>query len=338
MQNNESQDFTLTPTPAPIQSLGGKARAEKLTPEQLSAQSSKAALARWANRPSKAIHKGNFKKDFGIDVDCYVLDDPNRTAVMSLSGLEKSLGLPKKGNALREFLGTKAVAPFAGTEIAEKIAQPLKFQWGGPGTDQPPAVIHGYDVTILIDLCRLIVRAETEGTLRHARITAQAHIILSASAKAGIKGLAYAVAGYNPTAEEVIQAFKTYVQEEAKKYEKEFPTELYAEWYRLYEIPVLERGKPWHFKHLTVNHVYSPLAKSNGKVYRLLQEVKAAKGDRQKKLFQFLSEVGTRTLRIHLGRVLEMAESSPTKQIYEEKITERFYGAKQTQFPQDLGF
>ncbi|MFY9923276.1 MAG: P63C domain-containing protein, partial [Opitutaceae bacterium] len=138
--------------------------------------------------------------------------------------------------------------------------------------------------------------------------------------------------------EEVIAAFKQYVTEEAKKYEKEFPPELYAEWVRIYQITPPLRGKSWHFKHLTVNHVYAPLARSDGRIYRLLQEAKAAGGDRQKKLFQFLTEVGTRALRFHLGRLLEMAESSPTKQAYEDKVMERFYGAKQLYLPKDLGF
>lgn len=93
---------------------------------------------------------------------------------------------------------------------------------------------------------------------------ANAQIVLGASAKAGIRGIVYALAGYNPTAQEVIEACKLYVQDEAKKYEIEFPNELYAQWYRLYEIPVLDRGKPWHFKHLTVKHIYYPLAKSSG--------------------------------------------------------------------------
>jgi len=41
----------------------------------------------------------------------------------------------------------------------------------------------------------------------------QAQIITSASAKNGIRQLVYALAGYNPTAEEVIAAFKMYVRE-----------------------------------------------------------------------------------------------------------------------------
>ena len=41
---------------------------------------------------------------------------------------------------------------------------------------------------------------------------------------------------YNPTTEEIIAAFRLYVLEEAKKYEPEFPNELYIEWHRLYDL------------------------------------------------------------------------------------------------------
>jgi len=60
------------------------------------------------------------------------------------------------------------------------------------------------------------------------------------------------------------------VQEEARKYEPEFPNELYMQWHRLYDIPVPVRGKPWHFKYLTVRHIYHPLAQSKGTIYALL--------------------------------------------------------------------
>lgn len=122
------------------------------------------------------------------------------------------------------------------------------------------------------------------------------------------------------------------MQEEAKKYEPEFPNELYREWYRLYDIPVLSRGKPWHFKYLTVNHICHPLAESNGKLLELLRAVKAKGGDQKAKLFQFLNKIGARALRIQLGRVLEMAESSPDKAAYERKIVERFGGQKEFEF------
>lgn len=104
--------------------------------------------------------------------------------------------------------------------------------------------------------------------------------------------MVYALAGYNPTADEVIAAFKLYVQEEAKKYEPEFPNELYMQWHRLYGIPKPGRGKPWHFKYLTVNHIYYPLAESSGKLYALLKALKAKGGDQKAKLFQFLNTIG----------------------------------------------
>jgi hypothetical protein len=186
-------------------------------------------------------------------------------------------------------------------------------------------------VTLLIDLSNAIITAESTGTLppQYVRIARQAHIIVGASAKSGIQGLVYRLAGYNPTAEEVIAAFKLYVQEEAKKYEPEFPSELYLQWHRLYDLAVPKRGKPCHFKALTVRHIYYPLAQSSGKLYELLKALKARDGDRAKKLFQFLNEIGARALRIQLGRVLEMAESSPDKYVYENKIAERFGGQKE---------
>ena len=123
-----------------------------------------------------------------------------------------------------------------------------------------------------------------------------------------------------------------YVQEEAKKYEKEFPNELYEQGHRLYQIPVPTRGKPWPFKNLTVKHIYYPLAQSNGKVLQLMRALKSQDGSRTKKLFQFLSALGARALRMHIGRVLERCDSSPDKATYERRILERFGGQRELDF------
>jgi hypothetical protein len=306
--------------------IGGARRAEILSPSRRLEIARQGASARWRGRPSRAIHKGSFKEEFGADVDCYVLDDAQKTAVISQRGMGEALGLSSRGNAFPRFLAQQSVADVAGAELRRKLENPLKFQWGTGGAEQPPATIHGFDVTLLIDLCNAIIAAEAKGTLsrRYARIARQAHIIVGASAKSGIQGLVYRLAGYNPTAQEVITAFKLYVQEEARKYEPEFPNELYMEWYRLYDLEVPDRGTPWHFKHLTVNHIYYPLARSSGKILALLKAHKTRGGDRAKKLFQFLNEIGARALRMHLGRVLEMAESSADNLEYERRIEERF--------------
>lgn len=311
---------------------GGKKRAEVLSPEERKAIAAKGAAARWGNKP-EVLHSGNFMKDFGIDVDCYVLNDPTKTAVISQRGMGQAIGLSKRGDRLAVFAGSKTMEGYIGRELREKLDNPLVFQRKTAAADnEVGAVAHGYDATILIDLCNAIIAARNDGKLgskRYDRMVAQAQAVLSASGKAGIKGLVYALAGFNPTAQHVIDAFKAYIQEEARKYEPEFPNELYFQWYRLYEIPVLERGKPWHFKHLTVKHVYYPLAKSNGKLFLLLKALKAKGGDRQKKLFQFLNEIGARALRMQLGRILEMCESSADRRDYEGKIVERFGGQRE---------
>jgi hypothetical protein len=312
-------------------SKGGKARAAALSDEQREEFARKAALARWGDRPIQAIRKGNFKEHFGIDVDCYVLDDVQKTAVISQSGMGKALGLSVRGNAFPRFLGSRAMADSLGAQLKEKLSQPIKYQWSGPGA-QPPTIIHGFDVTLLIDVCKAIIQVESRLNSQQKHVAMQAHLIIGASAKSGIKGLVWALAGYNPTTQEVITAFKTYVQDEAKKYEKEFPAELYEQWHRLYQIPVLPQGRSWYFKHLTVNHIYYPLAQSNGKIYQLVKALKAKGGDKRKKLFQFLSEVGARALRMHMGRVLEMSESSKDKGEYERRISDRFGEQKEFNF------
>jgi hypothetical protein len=313
---------------------GGKKRAEILSPEERKEIALKGATARWGEKPIQALRKGSFKKEFGVDVECYVLDDATKTAVISKTGMGRALGLSNRGNAFPRFLASKAMTETIGAQLREKLNQPLKFQWSSIGA-QGGVEVHGFDATLLVDVCNAIIEAESKGLLdrQQAGVAQQAHVIVGASAKAGIKGLVYALAGYNPTAQEVIEAFKLYVLEEAKKYEPEFPNELYAEWHRLYNLAVPDRGKPWQFKYLTVNHIYYPLAQSSGKLLALLRATKTQGGDRSKKLFQFLNEIGARALRIQLGRVLEMAQSSPDRKGYEDKIVDRFGGQQRLEFP-----
>ena len=298
---------------------GGHRRAEVLSDERLSEIAKKAAQSRWGIR---ATHRGNFKEDFGIDVDCYVLDDEKKTAVISMSGLVRALGLAPRGGALQRLLRGRAFAKTAVAELLEKIEKPLKFQWGTGGAEQPPSVVHGFDVTLLIDICKVISKAASDGVLleRHQNIAKQANVIVNACAKSGIQNLVYKLAGYDATKEEVITAFKLFIREEAREYEKEFPDPLYKEWYRLYGIPEPERNRPWKFKHLTVDQVYKPLARSSGKILELTKACRAKSTERHKRLHQFLSDVGVKALRTHLGQLLGIAQVSKDKGEYEKHI------------------
>lgn len=317
--------------PVTGKAIGAKARSDKLTQEQRTEIARNAALARHnANKPLEAIRTGNFQDDFGFDVECYVLNDEKNTAVISQRGIASAIGFTGKGgNNLTRFIDRKSIFPYIGSELREKILHPIVFKTVKGGSNESVAPLaYGYDVTILIDLCNAIIKADLAGALAKSQegIANQANVIISASAKSGIQELVYKLAGFDSTKEQFVHAFKRFVNDEAKKYEKEFPIELYEQWARLYSLTIPDRGWPWDFKRLTVKHIYYPLAKSNGRLLSLLREAKETGGDNKKKLFQFLNEVGTRALRMQLGRILEMAESSKTKVEYENKIVERFGG------------
>jgi hypothetical protein len=323
-------------------SKGGDARASKLTPERRREIARTAIQARWEKAGKvplpRATHKGSFQEDFGIDVDCYVLNDGARTAVISQRGMGEAIGLGKGGSRLPVFVKGEKIAPYIGRELSQKLENPLIFQGQPLGANIAPQAIYGYDVTMLIDVCKAVIKAESEGKLleRQKAIARQAHIIVNASAKAGIKGLVYALAGYDAPREETIAAFKLFVQEEAREYEKEFPDQLYAEWYRLYNLPKPERNKPWKFMHLTVDQVYRPLAKSNGKILELTKEQRESSKSRWKRLHQFLSEIGVKALRTHLGQLLGIARISRTQQQYEKNFKILFDEQLELSYEEDL--
>jgi len=302
---------------------GGIARAEALSPEQKREIAKKAAAARWGY---KATHKGSFKDEFGIDVDCYVLDDEQKTAVISQRGMGEALGLSEGGARLPRFVRSGTMGPYVGPQLSDKLENPIVFQGLSMGPGTPPPTVHGYDVTILIDVCKAIIQADAEGKLqkRHQKVAEQARIIYGASAKNGIKQLVYALSGYDASREEIIRAFKLYVREEAREYEREFPNQLYREWYRLYQLPEPERNKPWKFKHLTVSQVWWPLAKSSGRLLELARVQRATSTERHSKLHQFLSEVGVKALRQHLGQLLGIAQVSSDQAEYEKHVRKVF--------------
>jgi hypothetical protein len=326
--HGEQNDFQLTSNAAKElsklgASKGGEARAKSLTADERTAIARAAVEARWRKAGKlietlQATHKGNFKEDFGIDVDCYVLNDEAKSAFISQRGMGVALGFSTQGGGrFPTFINGKTIAPYLGLELREKLTHPVIFQ--GPKAVSGTNRLHGFDVTLLIDVCKAIVAAEADGKLLKSQKTMakQAHIILNASAKAGIKGLVYALSGYDATREETIAAFKLFVREEAREYEKEFPDQLYEEWYRLYQLPRPERNKPWKFMHLTLNQVYRPLAKSSGKILQLTKEQRENNNARYKKLHQFLSEIGVKALRTQLGQLLGIARISKSSGEYE---------------------
>ncbi|MDX5542072.1 P63C domain-containing protein, partial [Escherichia coli] len=122
----------------------------------------------------------------------------------------------------------------------------------------------------------------------------------------------------------VIDEFKAFVREEARQYEKEFPDELYEEWYRLYGLNRPEKGRPIRFGQLTNMQIYTPLAKSKGKILEQIRASRDENGKQSDKLHLFLSEIGVKALRQHIGKLLGVAAMSETREEYEKGIEKVF--------------
>src|SRR5947209_1963627 len=89
--------------PAEAGALGGKRRAENMSPEKRRAQASAAARARWSGLGEdmpRATHSGVLKIG-DAEIPCYVLENGER--VLSTRGIMKSLGRTWRG---RKYAGT----------------------------------------------------------------------------------------------------------------------------------------------------------------------------------------------------------------------------------------
>lgn len=304
-------------------SKGGIARAKVLSAEERSKQAKKGAIARWGY---KATHKGSFMDEFGIDAECYVLDDADKTVVVSKAGLARLLSLGGNGVHVDRLLNAQYMADYVDPVLLEKMQKPLIFQWKPGGTNLGFTGAQGYDITVIGDIANALIKANIAGALPKSRKAAanQAQALANASMKAGLKGLAYAIAGYRPEVQEVIDAFKAFVREEARQYEKEFPDELYEEWYRLYGLNRPEKGRPIRFGQLTNMQIYVPLAKSKGKILEQIRASRDENGKQSDKLHLFLSEIGVKALRQHIGKLLGVAAMSETREEYEKGIEKVF--------------
>ena len=271
-----------------------------------------------------ASHKANFKEVFGVDVDYYVLKDKQR--LISKTGMASAIGQKSpRGNTFLRVMERQNISKHVSAELREKIENPVIFQ----SLDLSAKPSHGYDATILIDVCNAIIRAEQAGDLMPSQrdMFLQAQIINGASAKGGIVFLGDKLAGYDAGRQEYIELYKQFIREEAAKYEPEFSNEFYDLFYRLYG---LEKGKyknhPQFFAGLTRKYVYQPLANSNGAILENLDAKNPIiyKGGRKYKMFQFLEDVGVKALRSHLGQIIGIGKVSSNNAEFKKNFTKAF--------------
>lgn len=292
---------------------GGRARADKLTPERRSEIARKAAKAK--HEVLRATHGSadHPLKIGAIEIPCYVLEDGTR--VLSQRGVVAGLGM-KHGTGggggadrLTGFLGGKGISAFVNNDLVARIASPIKFR-------SPGGVAFGYPATILADICDVVLTARANGALQKQQehIAAQAEILVRGFARVGIIALVDEATGYQAdrAKDALAKILEAFIATELQAWIQTFPTEYYRELFRLrgLDFPTGSVKRPQYFGVLTNDIVYKRLAPG------VLDELKRVTprnddGRPKAKYFQSLtSNTGYPKLREHLGKVVMLMQLS----------------------------
>lgn len=75
----------------------------------------------------------------------------------------QAMGFSKRGDRLRGFVNSKAMADYLGRELRQKLENPLVFQQKGAAAGSIIPTANGYDAALLIDLCTAVIAARLGG-------------------------------------------------------------------------------------------------------------------------------------------------------------------------------
>lgn len=312
------------------QQLGGMARAAALSPERRREIASAAGRARHLKPEDKGgmpkARSDGFLMIGAVKVDCYVLHDGRR--LVSKRAMARALGLRSEGgNALMKTLTGKTIGSAIPDFLWEKIENPILFS---PLAGDPA---HGYEATVLIDVCDALIEAKA-GLVRSQQFLArQAETIIRASAKVGITALIDEATGFieDKRKEEYRELWADFIREECRKWEAaEFPEDIFDIMYKLYGLKRFlpdTTKHPRFFAKFLRKYIWYPLANSSGAILEELEAknpVVYANGGRRYKLFQFLTdEIGLPELRKHIWKTVGIGLSVQTK----EQFDKAFYAA-----------
>lgn len=246
-----------------------------------------------------------------LEIPCYVLEDGTR--VLSGRGIQKALGSTNTSGAwLQKFVNNGVLSSVFCTgenSVAGRINNPLKFIRNNAGGSQ--STTNGYEATLLIDLCSIIIDENRTGNYDDANIVRCADIIIRSVAKVGIIALIDEATGYdkerNRAKDELQKFLSEFIKEEAAKWVKRFPDSFFEDIYKM-------RGWTWAntSKHPGVvgfiirDLVYDrlgPMVRSE--LERL--NPKNVNGNRRAKHHQFLTEIGNTKLSGHLEALHALA-------------------------------
>ena len=298
---------------------GGRARAEKLSPEVRSEIARQAAATRWLTA-GKAVRRAVFEGDLVIadtKLPCAVLDDGTR--VLARSHFIEAIGRrgKVKGGSKFErqeakfkvpvFLAAENLKPFVSLELVQNSAPIHYYAKFGPNW--------GLRAEVLPGVCQVYLDAERAGVLQknQQHIADHCRILSRGFATVGLFALIDEATGAQDSraANALAEILEQFIAKELRKWVKTFPTEFFRGICRLRNVPFNDAFRfPSYFGHLINDVIYARLAPLVLAELRRKNPVTET-GRRKGKLFQWLSEdVGDPKLRAHFIKVLTLFDAS----------------------------
>jgi hypothetical protein len=287
---------------------GGKARAQRMTPEERGEAARMAAEARWNVNIPKATHSGELKIGDAV-IPCAVLDD--QTRVLTQRGFSVALGRyknPKKGAVveLPVFLSAANLKPYIDEDL-ERSSIPIKFRMAEGAGGQSGNIALGYRADLLPKVCKVYLRASQDRKLRpnQYHIAEQCLVLYEGLATVGIIALVDEATGfqYDRPRRDLEEYLKTFLSESLRRWVRTFPADYFKHLCRLRGVELRTDMKlPKYFGHLTNDLVYRRLAPG---LLKRLKDRKIERGHPSNKLHSWLSsDVGVPEVLVHLGMVV----------------------------------
>lgn len=252
-------------------------------------------------------HEGTLKlADNSQEIPCFVLDDGTR--ILSGRAIQEAMrirdreeGEKRGGYILPTFIQSKSLKPFIDKKLEVAKLEPIICLRGNQ-------VVHGYEATVLADLCDAILEARKSGvklTERQETVAQQCEILMRSFAKVGIIALVDEATGYQYTREkdELQKILRAYISEELLPWQKKFPDVFYKELFRLNGWDFTVNGikkRPQVIGKWTNTLIYEQLPKG------VLRELK----NKTPK-----SEAGNYTARLFQGLTTDIGEPHLTAQL-----------------------
>ena len=309
---------------------GGRARADRLTPEHRSKIAKDAASKRWANsvKPSpempRVIEGYSSTLDLaGTKLPCAVIDGPGGIQrVLSETGITNAIlgtrsGASKRlkkaaeegGGLLPLFVAPRQLNPFITDDLRDGPLKSIDYVDGG-------RVVRGYDASILVSVCGIWLKARAAGVLQKQQLAKahQAEALTLALANTGVAALIDEATGYQDdrAKDALAKIFSDFLAKERQKWALTFPLDFYKEIYRL-------RGwkfEPWNTKRPSViaswtdDFVYDRLAPGLTEELRIKNPV-ADTGRRSHKHHQwFNTDKGHPKLKEHISGVIALLRAA----------------------------